>query len=114
MEKPKTEEVLMLGPRLTSLREKLGRKAKQEPQYRFYTLYGHIHRDDVLIASWNKVYANHGASGVDNVSFKDIMSTEGGITEFLHKIQKELREKTYRPQPVKRVYILSRMEENVL
>lgn len=105
MENPKTEEVLTLGLKLASLRAKLGQKAKREPKFRFYTLYGLIFREDVLNAAWERVYRNRGAAGVDNVSFATIKNSTGGVGGFLKEIQKDLCEKTYRPQPVKRVYI---------
>lgn len=94
-----------LGLKLVSLREKLGQKAKQEPRFRFYTLYGLICRMDVLKAAWTLVYANRGGCGVDNVTFASILKSERGIDGFLQGIEKSLKEKTYRPQPVKRVYI---------
>lgn len=88
-----------------SLRQKLGRKAKQEPKFRFYTLYGHISRNDVLAAAWRLVHANKGAAGVDGISIKMVEAQKGGVAAFLEDIQKELRTKTYKPQPVQRVFI---------
>jgi len=41
-----------LPPPLSSLRRKLGQKAEQESGFRFYTLYGHISRNDTLEAAW--------------------------------------------------------------
>jgi RNA-directed DNA polymerase len=90
---------------LAQLREKLGQKAKLEPKFRFYTLYSHISRDDVIIEAWKIVKRNGGAAGIDGISIKAIEQSSGGVSKFLLQIQHELRTKTYYPKPVKRVYI---------
>jgi len=94
-----------LPPQLFQLRQKLGQKAKQEPKYRFYTLYGRICEEQTLKAAWGQVCANGGAPGVDGVSIEGVEKSAGGVEGFLKGIEEELRHKTYRPRPVKRVYI---------
>ena len=95
----------ILPPRLTALRQKLAQKAKQEPQFRFYSLYGGVMDRDTLQAAWQKVRSNGGAPGVDGISIEQILRKEKGEEILLEEIRQELRSKTYRPQPVKRVYI---------
>lgn len=90
---------------LAQLRAKLGQKAKLEPNFRFYTLYHHISRDDILYEAWKCVKRNGGSAGIDGISIKAIEQSTKGIMGFLKEIQNELRTKTYHPKPVKRVFI---------
>jgi len=94
-----------LPRKLFLLRQKLYRKAKREPKFRFYTLYDRIFRRDVLEAAWDRVARNDGAPGVDGVSVADVKALPGGVAGYLDSIQAELAERRYRPQPVKRTYI---------
>lgn len=96
-----------LPPKLAELRLKLGQKAKQEPKFRFYALYGHLTRRDVLETALASVAAKRGRNtpGVDGVTMDHIAHAEGGGEAFLAGIREELRTKSYRPQAVKRVYI---------
>ncbi len=91
--------------KLSHLRQKLYQKAKQNPRFKFYTLYAHIYREDVLWEAWRRVRRNKGSAGVDNVSFEDIEDSEKGIKGFLERIRESLKNRVYNPSPVRRTYI---------
>ena len=46
---------IKLPEKLSTLRRKLCRKAKQEPKFRFYTLYDRIYRTDTLEAAAGRI-----------------------------------------------------------
>jgi RNA-directed DNA polymerase len=112
--KPTTEEGVgelsfreaILPPSLRELRQKLGQKAKQQKRFRFYSLYALVYRADVLQAAWAAVRRNDGAPGVDGMSIEQITATPEGEAAFLSEIERSLKDKTYRAQAVRRVYIL--------
>jgi RNA-directed DNA polymerase len=89
--------------KIRELQIKLYRKAKNEPGYRFYMLYDKIHREDILAHAYALAHANKGAPGEDGQTFERIESA--GLEEWLTGIRQELRNKTYQPQPVRRVMI---------
>ena len=97
------DESLETPDKVRELQIKLYRKAKSEPDFRFYLLYDKIQRTDVLQRAWLLAKANDGAPGVDHESFVDIELK--GLKEWLDGLGKELHDKTYRPQPVRRVMI---------
>ena len=90
---------------IRTLQRKLYAKAKQEPAYRFYALYDKISREDILKHAWRLVRANRGSPGIDGISFGAIESGMG-IETFLRDLAQDLKDKTYRAQPVRRVMIL--------
>lgn len=95
----------LLPPKLRELRAKLSAKAKREPRFRFYSLYGHLCQPWVLDAAWTQVQANAGAPGVDGVTIQQVSRSEESIAAFLAEIEQVLKTRTYRSGPVRRVYI---------
>jgi RNA-directed DNA polymerase len=89
--------------KIRTLQKKLYLKAKTEPDFRFYLLYDKVWRDDILRHAYRLAKANGGAPGVDGVTFAEIEAA--GSDDWLAGIGKQLREKTYRPDPVRRVMI---------
>jgi RNA-directed DNA polymerase len=90
-------------PKVKDLREKLNGRAKAKPRYRFYTLYDKVYRKDFLDAAWAQCRENHGAPGVDGMTFEDIEAA--GVEKYLAELATELKELRYRPQAVRRVMI---------
>jgi len=89
--------------KLEEFQEKLYVKAKAEPTFRFYHLYDKVYRWDVLVEALKRAKANRGAAGVDGQTFQQV--TQYGEERWLRDLQRELQEKRYRPQPVRRVMI---------
>ena len=77
--------------------------AKKDKQRRFHALYDRIFRLDILWRAWKEVRENKGSAGIDGITFE--MIEEYGVEEYLLDIQEDLKNKKYKPKPVKRVYI---------
>ena len=78
-------------------------KAKAESGYRFYALYDKISRDDILAHAYAQCRSNRGAPGVDGQDFADIEAY--GVERWLAELALALRQETYRPEPIRRVFI---------
>ncbi len=68
--------MLITPEKIRTLQRKLYCKAKQEPSFRFYSLYDKVYRADILSHAYNLVRVNKGAPGIDGVSFKAIKEGE--------------------------------------
>ncbi len=90
-------------PKVQKLQDALHAKAKGSPEFRFYALYDKVYREDVLWLAHRRCLINGGAAGVDGQTFEDI--ERYGVKKWLGELAEELRTKTYRPSPVRRVYI---------
>jgi RNA-directed DNA polymerase len=85
------------------LQTALHTKAKNSPGYRFYALYDKLYRRDILEWAFLRCLQNGGAPGVDGQNFADIEAY--GEERWLDELAEELRNETYRPRPVRRVFI---------
>jgi len=85
------------------LQRALHAKAKAEPGFRFYALYDKIYRRDILAHAYAQCRSNKGAPGVDRQDFGDVEAY--GVERWLGELALALREETYRPKPIRRVYI---------
>src|SRR5436190_4102926 len=85
------------------LQTALHAKAKAEADYRFYALYDKISRDDILAHAYAQCRSNKGAPGVDGQEFADVEAY--GVERWFGELALALREETYRPDPIRRVFI---------
>jgi RNA-directed DNA polymerase len=85
------------------LQTALHAKAKAEAGYRFYALYDKISRDDILAHADAQCRSNKGAPGVDGQDFAAIEAY--GVERWLGELALALRQETYRPDPIRRVFI---------
>jgi len=95
--------MLTTPEQIQELQKKLYQKAKQDSEFRFYALYDKVYRRDIMEHAYHRVKANKGAPGIDGMTFEAI--EEEGAERYVETIAEELRNKTYKPLPVKRVYI---------
>ena len=89
--------------KIRDFQRKIYQKAKLEKDFRFYILYDKIVSVRFLHEAYLRVRENYGSAGVDGVTFEFI--DHKGVDNFIYELSKELKEKQYKPSPVKRVYI---------
>src|SRR4051812_31808986 len=85
------------------LKIRIGTKAKAEPQHRFWGLYTHVWKLDVLREAYRLAKENDGAPGVDGVTFAQVEAQ--GVEKLLEALSQELRDKVYQPLPCRQVNI---------
>ena len=89
--------------RVQKLQMALHAKAKAEGGYRFYALYDKIYREDVLAHAYAQCRSNKGAPGVDRQDFAEVEAY--GVQKWLGELALALRQESYRPDPIRRVFI---------
>jgi hypothetical protein len=101
--KPDVKLGLATPKSVQRLQKALHAKAKAEPGFRFYALYDKIYREDILAHAYAQCRSSKGAPGVDRQDFADVEAY--GVERWLGELALALREETYRPAPIRRVYI---------
>jgi RNA-directed DNA polymerase len=94
------EETQDNGPEVSSATPEL--KSKSERKRKWYSLYDKVFSFANLWAAWLKVRENNGAPGLDRMTVK--LFDEDAYAR-IEQLQADLRDKKYRPQPVRRVFI---------
>lgn len=85
---------------LQDLQRRIYAKAKAEPSGRFWGLYVHVCKLETLRAAYAAAKANHGAPGIDGVTFDAIEAD--GVEGFLQQLRDALVSRTYRPMRCRR------------
>lgn len=78
--------------------------AKANSKRKFHALYDKIYRPDILKTAWLRVKSNNGSAGIDGITIDKIVN-EIGESQFLNELYRKLKTQTYRPLPVRRVWI---------
>jgi RNA-directed DNA polymerase len=77
-------------------------ESKPERKLKWHSLYDKVFALSNLQAAWRVVWANQGAAGIDGMTVGKF--ADNADARLLH-LSEDLRHKTYRPQPVRRVLI---------
>jgi group II intron reverse transcriptase/maturase len=91
--------------KVRKLQRALYRQAKKNPKWRGWTLYGNVSSRAILEDALNKVRANGGGPGVDGMRVEELSNDLEKRELWLKHLEEELRNKTYKPQMIRRVYI---------
>ncbi len=81
-------------------------KAKYQKEHQFDHLYRLICRQDWIKDALDTILSNQGSktAGIDGMS-KKALESDTAKTEFVKQLEAELRQKRFRPMPVRRIYI---------
>src|SRR5712692_10703274 len=95
-----TEETQANGPAASSAPPTT--RSKPERKRKWYSLIDKVYALPNLQQAWQQVAANGGAGGSDGMT---LATFRENADERLEQLAADLRAKTYRPQPVRRVFI---------
>lgn len=77
------------------LRQKIYVAAKSDKTKRFWGMYRHVQKEEVLYTAYRLAKKNNGSPGIDGVTFKEI--EQAGLEQYISKIKQELEDGTYQP-----------------
>jgi RNA-directed DNA polymerase len=88
--------------RVREMQAKLHRWAAADPGRRFGDLYNLVCDPDFLLIAWERVAGNTGArtAGVDRYTVRDV-AEQVGVETFLSEVRDQLRQRVFRPLPVR-------------
>lgn len=101
-EKDGTEETEATSTSTAASNQAASAGRKPERKKKWHSLIDKVYSPKNLHAAWSRVEANHGAPGVDGITVEQYAEN---AAERLGELSADLRAKTYRPQPVRRVFI---------
>src|SRR5574340_339045 len=81
---------------LQELRRRMYWKAKSEKEHRFWGIFVHVTKIEVLAEVYRQAKRNGGAPGIDGKTFEDVDAA--GLTAFLQSIRDDLVAGSYKPQ----------------
>jgi RNA-directed DNA polymerase len=97
------EETQSNGSGASSQPVAVGSEPREPPRKRkWHSLIDKVYALQNLQSAWERVRANRGAAGVDGMTLRKFAERADAR---LQQLSQELRAKTYRPQPVRRVFI---------
>ena len=89
-------------PKVRKLQRTLYQQAKKNPKWRAWSLYADLCRGELIEEAMSRVWSNRGGSGVDGYT---VQAMKADWEQFRDSLQSELRDRTYRPEPVRRIRI---------
>jgi RNA-directed DNA polymerase len=89
--------------RVLEIQTKLHRWSGEDRTRRFDDLFNLVADPAFLAVAWTRVRGNTGSrsAGVDGVTAMYVRSRDDGETGFLHEIRESLRDRSFRPEPVR-------------
>lgn len=89
--------------RVLGIQTKLHRWARDDRYEKFDDLYNLVADPAFLLVAWDRVQGNRGSrtAGVDGVTAASVISAAGGVEVFLDGLRSALRDRNFRPLPVR-------------